>query len=173
MSSLTKSNRYFERRSRDLWRAKMLFLENFNHILWEFKTSDTTGKDSYNFGQNLSVDPFLIWMSCPYRQKFRVHTEDKLWRTLGGRLVNLQPTLQNRGFLLANRELSDYLKLASLRFFGSDSRFVNIETREKLQNMVQNRRNSLAMAGLVDKDNAENLQVWNFMVFWKYRLSES
>ena len=37
--------------------------------------------------------------------------------------------------------------------------------------MVHNRRNSLAMAGLVDNENAENLQVNEiFLGFWKYGL---
>ena len=37
--------------------------------------------------------------------------------------------------------------------------------------MVHNRRNSLAMAGLVDNENAENLQVNEILLgFWKYGL---
>ena len=32
--------------------------------------------------------------------------------------------------------------------------------------MVLNRRNSMAMAGLIDKDNADNLQVSKFSCFF-------
>ena len=62
-----------------------------------------------------------------------------------------------------NQKLSVYLKLVSLRFFGSVSRFENRKEKKRRKiKMVHNRRNSLAMAGLVDNENAENLQVNGF-----------